>query len=181
MLLRKRQKSRVQTLFNRYEVIMDRYFEESLKQGTKEDCVSETGLIVTFDDWSEISPNFISKFLNNATNKTNLSKYLANRFLTYHESKQSILCVTFGDSIISSSEAVFSETYINQCSSKEADPRIVRHAINLEMERYINVQIKIVDSNVVILCLTYADDTVKWNRKFSRSLWSNEQENWYNR
>ena len=50
MLLRKTQRSRVQTLFNRYEVIMDRYFEESLKQGTKEDCVSETGLIVTFDD-----------------------------------------------------------------------------------------------------------------------------------
>ena len=28
------------------------------------------------------------------------------------------------------------------------------------MERYINVQVKIVDSNVVILCLTYADDTM---------------------
>ena len=37
-----------------------------------------------------------------------------NEFLAYHEGKQSILCITFGDSIISSSEAVFSETDINQ-------------------------------------------------------------------
>ena len=39
---------------------------------------------------------------------------MSNEFLAYHEGKQSILCVTCGDSIISSSEAVFSETDINQ-------------------------------------------------------------------
>ena len=42
-----------------------------------------------------------ANFLTNATNKRNLNKYLANKFLAYYEGKQSILCVTFGDSIIS--------------------------------------------------------------------------------
>ena len=138
-------------------VIMDRYFEGSLKEGTREDCGFGTGLIVTFDDCSHIPPNFISKFLSNVTNKSNLNKYLANKFVTYHEGKQSILCVTFGDSIISNSEALLSETDINQCSNKEADPRIIRHVINLGKKGYTNVQVKTVDSDVVILCLTYAD------------------------
>ena len=88
---------------------MDRYFEGSLKEGTREDRGSGTGLIVTFDDCSEIPPNFISKFLSNVAKKTNFNKYLANKFLTYHEGKQSILCVKFGDSIISNSEVVVSD------------------------------------------------------------------------
>ena len=88
----------ISSLFNRCDVIMDQYFHRILKEGTKEDRGSGTGVIVTFDDCSEILPNFISKFLSNVTNKTNLNKYLTNKFVTYHEGKQSILCgVTFGD------------------------------------------------------------------------------------
>ena len=139
MLLRKKQPSCVQTfgdffkflykeimgISSLFDVITDRYFEERLKEGIREDRGSGTGLIVTFDDCSEIPSNFISKFISNVTNKTNLNKYLANKILAYHEVKQSILCVTFGDSIISNSEAVLSENDINQCSSEEADPGIV--------------------------------------------------------
>ena len=121
MLLRKKQPSWVQTfsdfsmfLFKEIMdissllriVITDQYFEGSLKEGTKEDRGSGTGLIVTFDDCSKIPPNFISKFLSNITNKTNLNKYLANKLLAYHEGKQSILCVTFGDSIITNNDFV---------------------------------------------------------------------------
>ena len=84
---------------------------------------------------------FIRIFLSNVTNKTNLKKYLGNKFLTYHEGKQSILCVTFGDSIISNSEAVLSETDINQHSSEEANLRIVRHVINLGKKGYTNVRV----------------------------------------
>ena len=96
---------------------------------------------------SEIPPNFISKFL------SNVKKYLANKFFVYHESKQSILCVPFGNSIISNSGSVLSETDINQCSSEEANPRIVRHVINLQKKGYTNVQVKAFDSNVVIFVL----------------------------
>ena len=141
----------ISSLFNRCDVITDRYFEGSLKERTREDRGSGTGQIITFDDCSEIPPNFISKFLSNVTNKTNLNKYLVNKFLTNHEGKQPILCVTFSDSIISNSEALLSETNINQCSNKEADPRIIRHVINLGKKGYTNVQVKTVDSDVVII------------------------------
>ena len=141
MLLRKKQPSWAQTfadfskflyneimdissLFNRCDVITDRYFEGGLKEGAREDRGSGAGLIVTFDDCSEIPPNFISKFLSNVANKTNLNKYLPNKYLAFHESKQPILCVTFGDSVISNSEVVLSETDINHCSSEEVYPRI---------------------------------------------------------
>ena len=113
--------------------------------------------IVTFGDCSEISPNFISKFLSNVTNITNLSKYLANKFLASHEGKQSVLHVAFGDSIISNSEAVLSETDINQCNSEETNPRIARHVTNLEKKGYTNVQVKLVDSDIFFLFLTYVE------------------------
>ena len=142
----------ISSLFNRCDVITDRYFEGSLKKGTRENRGSGTGLIVTFDEYSEIPPNFISKFLSNVSNKATLSKCLANEFLTNHEGKRSILCVTFSDSIVSNREAVLSETDINQCSSEEADPRIVRHVINLRKKGYTNVLVKTVDSDVGILC-----------------------------
>ena len=60
-------------------------------------------------------------------------------------------------SIISNSEAVLPEIDINQCSNEEANPRIVCHVINLGKKGYTNVQVKTVDRDVVILCLTYAD------------------------
>ena len=78
------------SLFNRCDDITDQYFDENLKEGTKKDCGSEKGLVITSDDCSEVPPNFIRKFLSNVENKTNLNKYLANKFLAYHEGKKSI-------------------------------------------------------------------------------------------
>ena len=49
------------------------------------------------------------------------------------------------------------KTDINQCSSEEADTKIVCHVINLGTKGYTNVCAKTVDSDLVILCLTYAD------------------------
>ena len=165
----------ISSWFNRYYVIAYRYFEGSLKERTRKSRGSGTWLIITLDDCSEIPPNLISKFLSNVKNKTNLSKYLANKFLTYHEGKQSILGVTFGDSIISNSEAVLPDTNIKQCSSKEAHPRIVCHVIDPGKKGYNNVQVKTVDSDVVILCLTYADVAMSNGIESSCSLWSKGQ------
>ena len=77
----------ISSLFNRCNITADQHFEGSLKEGTRPDCGSGTWLIITFDDCSEIPPNFISKFLSNVTNKTNLNKNLANQFPAYHEDK----------------------------------------------------------------------------------------------
>ena len=109
----------ISSLFNRCNVITDRYFERSSKERTREGRGSGTGLIVTLDDCSEIPPNFISKFLSNVLNKADFNKYVANKFLTYHEGKQSILCVTSGDSIISNCKAVLSVTEIINAAVKK--------------------------------------------------------------
>ena len=103
------------------------------------------------------SSKFINKFLSNVTNKTNLNKYLASKFLACHESKKSILCLTFGDSIIRNGESVLSKTHINQCSSEKIDPKTFRHVINLGKKGYTNLQLKTIDSYVVIFWFTYAD------------------------
>ena len=124
-----------------------------------------------FDDCSEIPLNFISKFLSNITNKTNLKKYQAKKFLAYHQGKQSILCVTFGDSFISNRKPVLSETDMNQCSCEDANPGIVHHVINLKKKGYTIVRVKAADSNVSYVCWRY----VKWNWKFSCSLWSKDK------
>ena len=58
-----------------------------------------------------------------------------------------------------------SETDITQCSSEEANPRIVHHVKNLRKKGYTNVHVKTVDSDIVILCLTYADVTISNGNK----------------
>ena len=77
----------ISSLLNRCDVIADGNSEGSLKEGTREDCGARTWLIVIFDDYSEIPPKFITKFLSNVKIKTNLSKSLENKFLAYHEGK----------------------------------------------------------------------------------------------
>ena len=68
----------ISSLFNRCDVITERYFKGSLKEGTIEDRGSGTGLIVIFDDCSEIPPNFISKFLMLQTKRTSTSIWQIN-------------------------------------------------------------------------------------------------------
>ena len=174
MLLRKTMPSWVQTFgdfsyflyeeimdisksFQRCDVIADRYFEGSLKEGTRNDRGSGKGLVIAFDDSTNIPSNFLSKFLTNNTNKINLNKYLAHKFLQHHKGKNSALCVTLDDSVVSNKEEILSETDINKCGSEEADPRIIRHVINLGKQGYTNLLAKTIDSDVVILGHTYSD------------------------
>ena len=60
---------------------MDQRSEESSKEGVREDRGSGTGIIVIFDDCSEITPNYITKFLSNVTNKTNPTSIWLMNFL----------------------------------------------------------------------------------------------------
>ena len=174
MLLRKKLPTSVQTFadyarflydeimdishqYQRCDVVSDRYFEGSLKEGTRENRGSGTGLVIPFSDLTRLPSQFQSAFLTNATNKTNLNEFLANKFISYHEGKESILTVTVGDTIISNSDQVLKETDISFCSSEEADARMIRHAINLGKQGYKYVTVVTVDCDVVMLGLSYAD------------------------
>ena len=95
--------------FDRVDVITDRYFTDSLKEGTRRDRGSAKGLIFPFDNNTVIPSNFQSKFLSNADNKTKLNTFLLNKFLEYHEGKQSVLVITSGNTIKSNCNEIFSE------------------------------------------------------------------------
>ena len=78
--------------------------------------------------------------ISNVTNKTSLNKYLANKLFAYHEGKQTILsCVTFGNSIISNSKALLSETEVNHCINEKADPKIIRNLYKPHKEKIISM------------------------------------------
>ena len=46
---------------------------------------------------------------------------------------------------------------IRKCTSEEADPRVVRHVINLGKNGYTEVLVKTTDSDIVILCISYSE------------------------
>ena len=62
---------------------------------------------------------------------------------------------TYKDTILSNNCNVLSEKAINNCTSEEADPRLVKHAINFGKSGYNHVHIRTVDSDVVILSIAY--------------------------
>ena len=149
----------ISSSFKRCDVVIDQYFDNSLKEGTRKGRGSDKGLVIKFDDMTHIPSNFLSKFLTNSINKTNLNEFLVKKFISHHHGKQQILCVTSGDEVISNSD-VSTETDITRCSAEEADPRIIRHVINLGKKGYTNVHVKTIDSDVVMLCLTYVDHVI---------------------
>lgn len=61
------------------------------------------------------------------------------------------MCVTLDNSVISNEEGVLGEDLINNCPSEEADPRLIRHAINLGKRGYMHIHVKTVDTDVVVL------------------------------
>ena len=86
----------ISSLFSRCDIITDRHSEGGLKEGAREDRGSGTGIIVIFDHCSEITPNYITKFLSNVTSKTNPTQVSGKWiFLCI---RKAILSFTFGDS-----------------------------------------------------------------------------------
>ena len=109
-----------------------------------------------FDDDTNMPSNFESNFLSNNMNKTNLNEYLVKKFLSFHQSEETELCVTFEDTVMSNHPDVTVGEDIRICSCEEADPRLVRHAIHLGKCGYTEVVIKTIDCDVFVLCHAYA-------------------------
>ena len=107
--------------FSRCDVIADRYFKGSLKDGVRADRSKETGIVITFDDNTPMPSNFQTKFLSNTVKKTNLNEYLAKMFINFHQANKQVLCVTYKDSVLSNKQNVILEQEITVCSSEEAD------------------------------------------------------------
>ena len=65
--------------------------------------------------------SFDTDFLTNATNKTNLNEYLAQKFIKLHDNDKQAICITYNGTDISNYNNVRSENLITVCISEEAD------------------------------------------------------------
>ena len=136
----------------RIDIVADRYFENSLKGGTRKD--RGTGSRFVFNGETKFPDDFIDKFSKKSKNKDDLNKYLAQKFLILHES-DIILVITFNDSILLN--AVLHEPLISSRTSEEADQRIIHHAINLVDKGYQHIQILSADADVVIFPIAHSE------------------------
>ena len=107
-----------------------------------------------FSDDTKFPDDFATNFSKNNIKRDYLNKYLAQKFLIFHESPV-ILVVTFNDSILSST--MLQESMISPCTSEEADQRIIHHVINLANIGYQCIQIRTVDTDVLILSIAYSE------------------------
>ena len=73
--------------YSRFDILTDRYFSESLKEEVRDNRYSN-GLIFTFNDSTAFPTNIETDFLTNVTNKTNLNKYLAKKFIKLHDNEK---------------------------------------------------------------------------------------------
>ena len=114
--------------FSRCNIVCDRYFKESLKEGVRKVCGS--GTKVNFNESSMFPSKFSDDFLKDSENKENLNLFLAQMFIRLHGNNAQQLVVTFKETILPNSIELMNECAINYCSAEEADPRLLRHAIN---------------------------------------------------
>ena len=68
-----------------------------------------------------------------------------------HDNDKQTICITYNDTVISNDNNVPNESLITVCANKEADSRIILHAINLVVNGYKDFSIETVDSDVVVL------------------------------
>ena len=60
---------------------------------------------------------------------------------------------------------LLSKEDISNCTSEEADPRLIRHAINQAKNGFEDITIRTVDSDVFILTLAYSYYMVNYDAK----------------
>ena len=68
-------------VYNRIGIVFDRYFDDSLKEGTRKSRGTVTILI--FDDDTNIPQDMIDNFLRNSQNKSNLNEFVSEKNSTY--------------------------------------------------------------------------------------------------
>ena len=159
--------------FERFDILCDRYFEISLKEGVRKHRGAGTKLSfnestklsfnestklsfnestkLSFNESTKFPSKFSDDFLKHSENKERLNLFLAQSFLKFHENNPQTFVVTFQGTILSNSVDLVNDKEINYCSSEEADLRWLRQVKN----GYKNIVIKTVDRDVLILAVAY--------------------------
>ena len=80
--------------------------------------------------------------------------------------------VTFHETIPSNRVDLVNDKEINYCSSEEAGPRLLRHAMNQLKNGYKNIVIKTVDTDVLILAVAYCPRLITYGvGRFFCGIW----------
>ena len=102
--------------YERCDVVADRYFTGSLKEGTRSKR-GDTGSTMHFTGETKF-PSKFSDFLSNSENKNNLSQFLARKMLDLHNEKYLLkFVVTFNDTILTNDTNLASQSDINSCTA----------------------------------------------------------------
>ena len=146
--------------YERCDVVTDRYFAGSLKEGVREKRGS-SGSKLIFNGLTPFPSQFGEVFLNNSENKEALNIFLANTLTKLHKNDEQIFVVTQNVTIIYNTRSTFSEELILYCNTEEADIKLIRHCINLADQGYRHIVLRTVDSDVLVLMLAYSHVMIK--------------------
>ena len=113
-----------------------------------------SGTKLNFNESTKFPSKFSDDFIKHSENKERLNLFIAQSFFD-HENNPQTFVVTFQETILSNSLDLVNDKEINYCSSEEAAPRLLRHAINQVKNGYKNIVIKTVDTDVLILAVAY--------------------------
>ena len=153
------------TGYERCDIIADRYFEGSLKEGTRNKRGNDGSTLKFIGD--NQFPSDFKDFLSNSQNKDKLSEFLAQELINIHQSSASTVTMvaTYKTSILTTDTDLLHQQDISECTAEEADPRIIRHSINLAGYGFETVIIRTVDSDDVVLSLSYVQNMMEHGAK----------------
>ena len=142
--------------YDRIDAVFDRYFDRSLKEATRIRRGTETRLKIT--ELCGIPKNFES-FLHVSQNKNDFNEYLAEKFISMHHDKETIL--TSHQEIVE----INTEVKITECQSEEADQRLVRHTLHCLSPcfSFEEIVINTFDTDVLILLIANLSSHLRKN------------------
>ena len=144
--------------YDRIDLIFDRYFEGSLKDGTRNE--RGTGSMFVFEgDDTPIPNNMEQTFMKESKNKNSLNEYLATKLIELHSGSQ-LLIATLRDTVLCSFDCEpleHSDASIKKCQAEEADQRVVRHVLHLigNYDEFDLIVINTIDTDVLILLISF--------------------------
>ena len=116
--------------YNRIAIVFDRYFDDSLKEGTRKG--RGPGTILMLDDDTAIPQDTINNFLRNSQNKNNLNEFLSKKIIDLHQSTM-YMVATYKDTVFCSTSIETLDSHdisTTHCQSEETDQRLIRHTLH---------------------------------------------------
>ena len=114
--------------FHRLDVVLDRYFKNSLKAQARKGRGSSGTRVLLTTDMFPVPRYFLTSSLCNTDNKHDLGLYLASKLMSIHSdvgNTRLLLCATHDNSVISFLPTVNDTVFQISSTAEEADQKIV--------------------------------------------------------